>query len=190
MKVLNKKDVCNYMKYALSFNKYIEIMERYRIENIKESKEFQTVFNNFYKLGRHKKEWYKSYYSVFENNKNNKKVNFCKLLKEIENKTKTVEISFASKMLHTINPNYPIYDSNVKEVLKLRNVKGENNKQKIESACEIYNDLREKYKNLKYLVKIFDDIFPSVNMSSIKKIDTILYWKGEYDRNKKASNRK
>ena len=38
--------------------------------------------------------------------------------KETLRKAKTVQFSFATKLIHTINPNRPIFDSKVKERLK------------------------------------------------------------------------
>ena len=88
-------------------------------------------------------------------------------------------------MLHTINPKYPIYDKYIGNVLGLGDVNDKKNDKKkdkkIKSACEIYDKLRKEYKGLKYLVKIFDKMFPGEKMSDTKKIDTILFWKGSVE---------
>jgi len=53
----------------------------------------------------------------------------------------TVQFSFATKIVHTIRPDRPIFDSHLGRLLGLR-VQGKNLKEKIDSCKNVYNSLQ------------------------------------------------
>lgn len=78
-------------------------------------------FNSYYRLRRNKNNWLKPYYNIFKEallNKDNLKLtDFNYYLNKVNNNCihngrHQNEVSFTSKMLHTIRPDiFPIYDS-------------------------------------------------------------------------------
>lgn len=174
-----RKDVSKSLMNILKINKYIMIENLVMNTNVLSDKKIQKMYNGFYNISKKSKKWYNAYYTVFEKMKKAKKLSIDIILNEIEKQTHTVEFSFASKMLHTINNKYPIFDENVRKALGLSKVFGKTNAEKIKSAVEIYKLLMTEHKKYYYLADIFDDILPDVKISKTKKIDYILYWLGK-----------
>ena len=78
---------------------------------------------------RRSKEWYRGYYEVFKEYKCKTSdysiVDILNDLYKIDNNGKhMVDLSFASKMLHTLKPKkFPIYDNMVAKALNLKKVR-------------------------------------------------------------------
>lgn len=186
IKSITLKETNNKVLEALGIATYLDLNRSVDKVNVANDFNFQRKFNGFYKLRQRPEDWYKHYYNVFEMIKNKIKSDKGKItidvvLKEIYERTKTIELSFSSKMLHTLSPSkYPIYDSRVKKALGLNNLFGKTWKEKIKDANDIYKDLIDKYKDKEFdsVVEIFDKVLPNTGLSRIKKIDTILYWYG------------
>ena len=170
----------------MGIDKYIDIMNIIKDKNIniasKEnltSIEFRKKFNSFYRIRRNM-EWQNYYYDFFQKNKNNKNITFDEILDYMyKSHTKTIEPSFCSKMLATINPNMPIWDS---IVLKNLNIKiEENNNNKLENIKDTYKKLIEEInkkledEDIKQTIKEFKDFFPELNLTDVKILDFILW---------------
>ena len=88
-----------------------------------------------------------------------------------------IEISFASKLLHTVNPDYPIWDSQINKKLGIRN-----SKKTINDAVKAYDELCTRYalmkkdQQFKTFVFNFDSLFPKFTwITETKKIDFYLW---------------
>lgn len=97
-----------------------------------------------------------------------------------------VNISFASKILHTRNNSEPIYDSVIAKFYHIRR-KERGYGARFKEAVKIYVDLQNIYKdkdnnNLKRLSEAFDKIFPSYDFSVEKKIDFMIWGWGKWKR--------
>jgi len=98
------------------------------------------------------------------------------------NGNKCVEFSFATKLIHTVDNNKPIYDSNVANVLEKR-VRGNTGGERIEFCLEIYEFLEKlhqillKEKTVKKLISVFrkQHKINSINMSDVKILDFLLW---------------
>lgn len=166
---------------SFGLNKYSEIQSMVMNVDVSQNIEFQTKFNAFYKVRRNI-EWRKIYYELFENlKKNNHLLSFSYILEYMYEKTGNIEASFSSKMLATLNPNFPIWD---KYVLKNLGIKLPSSKDKknLNMIIEYYLQICNWYK--KYLeleegkkcVDTFNQMIPSYKwISSIKKIDFFLW---------------
>lgn len=95
--------------------------------------------------------------------------------------TDMTEASFASKMLATLNPDKPIWDSRVLKFLGLKPV-GKSDSDRQDSIIEIYGKIEGWYKE--YLktaearenIRIFDEMLPGYSwLSDTKKIDYIIW---------------
>ena len=103
------------IKY-LSLDKY-----KYLNDNLYkcDTKEYQTIFNSFYKVRRNAN-WRKIFYKYFESIKDTKDIKYEDIITYLYKETGNVEASFSSKVLATINPNMPILDRNVLSNLNLK----------------------------------------------------------------------
>jgi len=185
MKSFPEKNVINAIrddKIKYGLEKYEIIMKEYRSNiNVSKEKEFQKKFKGFYRLRRNES-FCKEYFSFLQNNRRNRPI-FTDTLTFFYRKFNKVEISFISKLFATIDENLPIYDRNVIKSLGIKKhdsaLCGD---AKIQKAGEIYNELIQWYTKFintdegKLWGKLFDMQYPQNNISSVKKIDFIL-WK-------------
>lgn len=97
----------------------------------------------------------------------------------------TVQFSFATKLLHTINNDLPVYDSYVAHIIDIK-PSGTGKVQKISSCLKCYADLKDLYANLrvndemKALISKFKETFPEIaDISDVKCIDFMLWAYGK-----------
>lgn len=162
--------------------KYLKIMELIDKRNVAEDEEFRRLFNGFYQVRRNA-DWQKVFYALMEEKKGQHPTIEEIMLYLAENTTrKSVELSFASKLLHTIDPTNPIYDKKVADFLHL---KGPalywSNDAKIAKQVANYAAITEWYgtPEAKALIVLFDKMFPEYAdaVGDVKKIDFII-WRG------------
>lgn len=161
--------------------KYIEIMKLFKQTNVTTNKEFQKMFNGFYRIQRRSIEWYKTYYDFMENQKG-ENVTFSETLKYIKNKLNRNEPAFSSKLVATHNPNMPIWDQHVLRNFGLRPPHF-NAKNKVVKIEELYKELQERYKKCensrlgKMIINIFNEQLADEArlITNIKKIDFVLW---------------
>lgn len=159
---------------------YQELMDSYLAADISTDMEFQKKFDGFYKIRRNA-EWRKCYFEYFERIKKMPVVTFPEILHYIYEETGRVEASFSSKMLATINPEMPIWDSIVLKRLGLK-LKGTTSEQKLANAEVLYQEMVNWYlefkksQNAQEFIRKFDEAFPEYkDFSGTKKIDFILW---------------
>lgn len=173
----------NFQKNAiirfLALDQYEYLKEKLYKCNVSKDKEFQTKFNAFYRVRRDEK-WRKTFYTYFEQIKNNKNITFEEILDYMYKKTGNIEASFCSKMLATINPNMPIWDQYVLKNLNL-SVTGTDKEDRLENTKKIYNKIVEiekeklKQEDIKQAIKEFNIYFKEYSLSDIKILDYILW---------------
>lgn len=110
----------------------------------------------------------------------NKNVEFGDILKIIFKEIGKVESSYTSKLLHTINPNKPIWDKFVLMNLGLK--QNTNSKDKINYSINTYSKIESLHFQFlsndyaKKCIEFFDINFPKGKMiSNVKKIDFLLW---------------
>ena len=178
---------------ACGFDLYKKTLDLNR--NIVEDVGYQRNFTNYYRV-RRDAQWLREFYTYFESQKNNEDITFEEILRYLSNvehtvkktaknpmgKAKTVDASFASKMLATINTNHPIWDSQVLRFLGIKINDGLNYDDKIEECIKIYQEIEERvaiFKSTeegKRCIEVFDKTFPScTDFSDYKKIDFYLW---------------
>lgn len=182
MDKIQKLDVKNIFldpKNRKSVEKYAYIIKNFEKTNVQTDKEFQKKFNGFYRVRRNT-EWQKIYYTMMENGKS-KPLTFEEILRELYSKTGRVEASFASKLLHTLRADMPIWDKFVLQNLgkKMPVCQGE---EKIKNAVRIYGEIADWYKQVLQTESVqkkiaeFDEVFPEYEwFSQTKKLDFIIW---------------
>ena len=166
---------------SLGLDKYAKIMKRATTVDVSCDPEFQREFNGFYRVRRNA-EWRKSYYQLFERAKK-ESYSFGDVVGSLYVYTGSIEASFASKMIATIDPGKPIWDRYVLQNLGLE-LKGKTPLEKVKSADEIFHRIEEWY--AAYLkteealenIAVFDQTLPGYKwLTDIKKIDYLLWCK-------------
>lgn len=180
---INPADIIyNFLVKSFGLKTYDEIQNTFNKIDVSSDKKFQKEFNGFYRV-RRGDNWRKDYYNIFEKvKKDPSKQNFDYILNSIYKKTGKFEPSFSSKMLATLNPNYPIWDQ---YVLKNTGIKAPSgNGKNINSLVNTYKEIEDWYKAFigsnvgKTWIAVFDKTFPNYNnINDVKKIDFILWAK-------------
>jgi len=163
--------------------------------NITNNYLFQFVFKKYYfgfNERFYKKEFFDGYFSIFSDKDVQEKIatdiDVSKVIEEIMDYlypyNQKLEISYTTKMIHTINPNYPIYDSNVIKALKLKitynknlNMRKKQYLNKYQEIVNIYNCLLEK-KMLSNLIDIISAERDLSKLNDIKILDYIFWSAG------------
>ena len=163
----------------LALDKYNYIKDNLYKCDVSKDAEFQTKFNAFYRVRRDDR-WRKVFYTYFESIKNKKDITFEEIVSYMHRKTGSIEASFCSKLLSTINPDMPIWDQFVLSNLDLK-VKGSTKKEKLKDTIRVYNQIVEiennklKEKDIQKSIKEFKEYFPEYKLSDIKILDYILW---------------
>ena len=176
------------LETAFGLKAYSTIMQFTKNRPFVATPEFRKTFNGYYKLRQRSAKWYDKYYSLFESQ-------FCAdcsfedLLREMHTVNGSLEVSFISKLIATVNPQIPIWDQYV-----VRNIGLESEwlcssrlpkEKRIQKAVEIYNKIVKWYSDFlndetgKACIKLFDQLLPQYKdkLSDTKKIDCILWSK-------------
>ena len=167
--------------------------------NVATDENYQKNYTNYYRV-RRDDTWLKKYYEYFEAHKNDESISFEQILRYLSNiphKVKkssvnptglatSVEASFSSKMLATINHNYPIWDSQVVRALGIQLDDSLRGEAKIRAYIEAYNELTQEIRAFIDTtegigcIKQFDATFPNYTyLNSFKKIDFFLWNMGK-----------
>ena len=158
---------------------YQYIMRALHSVNTATDLDFQHRYNGFYRVQRRKPEFYAVYYGLLEKYKN-QTVSFSDILQEIYNNTGRMEASFSSKMLSVIDPHYPVWDKYVLENLGMK-APYTYDKNRMKKILHIYQGIIDWYD---YFLKTdeaisviekFDRYYPDSGITSLKKIDFIIW---------------
>jgi len=161
--------------------KYCDLLQRSSKINVANDRAFQKAFTAFYRV-RRDDEWRQYYFKLFEELKNRKTApSFGEIQLRLFQHCGQIESSFSSKMLATIDPNMPIWDSYILKNLGLK-LKGRTKEERLscavvlyESICNWYTDFL-KTDEAKEMLDLFNETFPEFDrITPLKKIDFILW---------------
>ncbi len=161
--------------------KYTFLQNNLYCVNVATNEEYKNNYKSFYRIARKGRTFCDQYFVIMENLKNIKNIDFETIFDQVYTIKNTNEISFSSKMLHSINSNFPIWDSIVTKGHFKINVPYYKYKANKNLLCEKYIEYTsqfEQYKlsnNGKMLINLFNKKFPNINISDTKKIDFILW---------------
>lgn len=153
------------------------------LANMYVGSEFARRFNGFYRV-RRPKSWQFQFYHLMREAQRNTALDFSALLEEMLARTGNVEASFVSKLLATIDPSRPVWDSIVLRCLQLTPPsRYESNR--LRKVAHLYETLAAQMTAIlacpagQEAVRQFDTHFPSppVKLTDTKKIDFLL-WAG------------
>jgi hypothetical protein len=162
---------------------YLMLMDWVRSCDVTQDFAFQTKYKGFWKVRGRGSDWCVPYFDYMESHKTIP-FSFNEVLVYLFETTRKVEGSFGSKLLATLNPEKPIWDRIILEIIGIpQPKKGQKDKQKqIEESFITYSMLENWYDeyletpNAKDVVSLIDDMFPfATSMTPVKKIDWALW---------------
>ena len=143
--------------------------------------EYRRKFSGYYRMRFVSQEYRDAFFSVFEKIKNAPETSFRDVSYCLYDVDQKHEFSFISKMLHTINPHKPIFDSQVCEVLHLRRTyqsslegKVRQDEDSLRHIVKAYTEMSASAEMRKMLAQM-DNFTPGYRMTDEKKLDFILW---------------
>lgn len=179
MDINHVKEVLQKDELKKGLEKYLDIMGKIHETDVSKDQEFQKKFNGFYKIRQRKPEFYQAYYRFMELKKNTE-LSFEETLDYIYESCGRYETSFCSKLVATINPDSPVWDTFVLENtgVKAPYPSSKDRVKKIVTTYETLVKWYEKFLNTedcKKMIALFDEQFPKTPITNLKKIDLILW---------------
>ena len=179
--------IANLERRRKDLENYSYIINTCRRTNISSDEAFQRKFTYFYRVRRNST-WRQAYYGLFEENKESENITFESILRAIFERTGKIEASFASKMLATLKPEMPIWDSIVLSKLGIKPSQSQDKKTRLLKTVGIYDSIVAWYEafyqgpDAQRFVEAFDRAFPEFNgFSKMKKIDFLIWGSGDAD---------
>ncbi|MBQ7341317.1 MAG: hypothetical protein IJW41_04035 [Oscillospiraceae bacterium] len=162
-------------------------IEKYRLlrqqlfeTDVSTDRDFQRTYNGFWRMGRRTEAYYSDYYCYLQQHKNTG-VLFADALTYLYEKHGRLEMSFVSKMVAMVDPQYPIWDSVVTKghfgiIAPFANVKN-----RLQKGIERYEQYRRCYgtymqtEEAAQKIAEFESLFPDAEISNVKKLDFMLW---------------
>ena len=145
---------------------YRIIMDALHEMDISQNTYIREVFCRHYGMKNlYSEEFRDEYFEIMEKMKRKRKITFRICFEKVMGIRGRKELSFSSKLLHTLNPQYPIWDSTVAEnhFHMKKPVAGENPAENYTTRYEAYGDTYLTFMRSEEgitLIKLFDEQFP------------------------------
>lgn len=167
---------------AKALSPYYWLQDNLYSRDVSKDMEYKRKFGGYYRMRFVSQQYRDAFFSIFEQIKYQRNISFEEVATELYPVDNKHEFSFISKMLHTINPTRPIFDSQVNKALDLkRTAYFPNLEKRIEWDGEILNKIALTYgellrdKDIRALLTDIDEVVPGQIMTPEKKLDFILW---------------
>ena len=170
----------NNEKIRSGIEKYLVLRKMLFETNVAKDRVFQKAYNGFFRMGRRTEEYYQDYYCYLEQHKTSG-ASFAEVLKFLYEKHGRLEMSFASKIVAMIDPEYPIWDSVVTKGHFKIIAPYASAKNRLQQGIERYEHYYRVYslymqsEEGKKKIEEFDRLFPHTEISNVKKLDFVLW---------------
>lgn len=181
LKILNNQKTIIRKIPPRMVNTYYWLQDNLHLRNVAHDSEYRKKFAGYYRMRFVSQQYRDSFFSLFEAIKNDTELPFVDIARQLSQVDGRHEFSFISKMLHTIDPSRPIYDSQVDQTLQIHRTYEPNIELKIQQDGEILKQISFVYQCLEASAEMveplaaFDQIIPSRSMSIAKKLDFLLW---------------
>ena len=166
-------------KMLTGIERYRSIMENVRRVDVSLDEGFQKTYENFYTLGRYPKKFRQDYFVYMERCKE-AELSFEEALSYFL-KNGTLEVSFSSKLVHTLDPEQPIWDKNVTDRHFGYKIPACGTKDREKKILDRYKRYKRDFLNYvasddgKAVIRAFDEAFPKTGFTDLKKVDFVLW---------------
>lgn len=176
-------DMRNFLIKKLELDKYVDLIMKFQKGQI--DKAFKNEFKVYYKIIYKNELWCEKYFYLMQTQERD----FEKILRSLYEVDKQISVSFASKLVATVDTNMPIWDKNVMSRLgkdvAWKDAEKKSADERIRIAVRIYEDMQKEYNEYlksddgKAFIAQFDATFEEFkDISDVKKLDLMLWAKG------------
>lgn len=170
---------------AKGLETYSRLQSSLATTDVAADREFQTMFNRFYRVRRNA-EWRSAFYALFQLEKSMRRT-FGDVLGALHGSTGRVEASFASKLVASVNPDMPVIDAFVLKNLGLRLPRPGPAADRLVRVVELHSRIRGIYDEYLRtdaghdLVARFERTYPDKAVTRTKMLDFVL-WQARRER--------
>ena len=164
-----------------SVRTYMWIQDNYRKRDVSTDREFQTMYSHFYGMNRFTSlEYRQAYFQTLQKLKQYD-FSFRELAEQLYAVDQKHELSFISKMMHTVDPTKPIYDSRVNQILGLNHRYYGSFSSRIQRDIETLEQIANSYRiflkdsRILNILDQFEALLPGCAITQEKKIDFLLW---------------
>ena len=160
---------------------YHWLQDNLYLRDVSTDAEYKKKFAGYYRMRYVSQQYRDCFFSLLEAMKHDKDVSFADIARDLFQVDGRHEFSFITKMLHTIDPSRPIYDSQVDQALQIHRTYQPNFDFKIQQDEEILRQISFAYRCLEAASEMteplaaFDQIIPNRSMNIAKKLDFLLW---------------
>lgn len=178
--IQNKEEILSKLDVKM-MNTYRWLQEELYRRDVSSDQEYRKKFSGYYRMRFVTEKYRDAFFDLFEKMKHEQEPTFKAVSYALYEVDQKHEFSFISKMLHTLDPHKPIFDSQVCEVLQLRHYyqsSFESKVQQDEKALVCISDAYEEMKASEGVNKMLmhiDRYTPGYQMTDEKKMDFILW---------------
>jgi hypothetical protein len=187
----NSTEIVENIDYE-SVEVYNFLQDQFETSNVNENYLFQFVYRSFYRLDNAglTPEFKTEYFKILEEMRNQKSFDFERILKRLHNfpnrkGQNTLQFSFVTKLLNTIDNKLPIYDSEVAKMFCASRPYISDFNKKVDTYLEQLKCFQTCYEEVIYkdllptTIEKFDQRFKLSNLSEMKKLDFIFWSAGK-----------
>ena len=135
-------DMRNFLIKKLELDKYVDLIMKFQKGQI--DKAFKNEFKVYYKIIYKNELWCKKYFYLMQTQERD----FEKVLRSLYEVDKQISVSFASKLVATVDTNMPIWDKNVMSRLgkdvAWKDAEKKSADERIQIAVRIYEDMQKE----------------------------------------------
>ena len=160
---------------------YHWLQDNLYLRDVSTDAEYKKKFTGYYRMRYVSQPYRDRFFSLLEAMKHDKDVSFADIARDLFQVDGRHEFSFITKMLHTIDPSRPIYDSQADQALQIHRTYQPNFDFKIQQDEEILRQISFAYRCLEAASEMteplaaFDQIIPNRSMNIAKKLDFLLW---------------
>jgi hypothetical protein len=173
-------------KLRSSVRDYAELRERFRLVDVSRDLSFQKLYRRFWALNaaRLSSSWCDEYFRILEREKGTQSLDLRAIVGELRGLRGdgALHVSFASKLVHMVNPHRPIYDRLVAAAYFFRAPVAPAADRRLDVLLDFYCFLETEYAKatasdlLKPAIAIFRSTYPeSATFSAVKVLDFLLW---------------
>ena len=163
-------------KIGIGLQKYCSIMTSLYQTGVSKDREFQRLFNGYYRMRQRSERFYCCFYRYLEEHKFDNALTYAQVLTYLFQETGCIHASFSSKLLATVRPEMPVWDKYVLSNLGLK-APYYSCKSRFQRVLDTYQKICDWYQTpeAKSKVAVFDSNFPNIDITDVKKIDFVLW---------------
>jgi hypothetical protein len=169
----------HYPASPVGLEKYCWLRDALHQVDVSQDREFQRRFNGFYRVRRNTA-WQGRFYSLLEEQKT-RRAPFSEVLRTLHAATGRIEVSFASKLTATTEPDQPVIDAIVLTNLGLRLKTTGTAWSRLMAAAALHELIASTYAEFlagpegRRLQERFRIAYPARDITPIKMLDLVLW---------------